>query len=31
MGNKWFTFEHSQGWREIQRQFLGAVQSLGEP
>ncbi|EIW69934.1 hypothetical protein TREMEDRAFT_38605 [Tremella mesenterica DSM 1558] len=26
-GGKWFTFEHSGAWREIERQFLGAVSS----
>lgn len=26
---KWFTFEHSGQWREVQRQFLGAVGSHG--
>ncbi|ORY20750.1 transcriptional repressor TCF25-domain-containing protein [Naematelia encephala] len=26
-GEKWFTFEHSGAWREIERQFLGAVRS----
>ncbi|KAL7422905.1 hypothetical protein Q5752_002202 [Cryptotrichosporon argae] len=26
-GEKWFDFEHALGWREIQRQFLGAVRS----
>ncbi|CAD6590415.1 MAG: hypothetical protein TREMPRED_005726, partial [Tremellales sp. Tagirdzhanova-0007] len=26
-GEKWFTFEHSGPWREIERQFLGAVRS----
>lgn len=28
-GEKWFTFEHAGQWREIVRQFLGAVQSHG--
>ena len=28
-GEKWFTFEHSGPWREIERQFLGAVRSHG--
>lgn len=28
-GERWFTFEHAAGWREIVRQFLGAVQSHG--
>lgn len=27
LGEKWFTFEHSPAWREIERQFLGAVRS----
>lgn len=27
---KWFTFEHAGVWREITRQFLGAVGSHGE-
>ncbi|WWD20668.1 hypothetical protein CI109_105144 [Kwoniella shandongensis] len=26
-GEKWFTFEHTGPWREIERQFMGAVQS----
>ncbi|OWZ80850.1 cytoplasmic protein [Cryptococcus neoformans Bt85] len=26
-GEKWFTFEHVGAWREIERQFMGAVQS----
>lgn len=26
-GEKWYTFEHSPAWREIERQFLGAVRS----
>ncbi|WWC72536.1 uncharacterized protein I206_106498 [Kwoniella pini CBS 10737] len=26
-GEKWFTFEHTGPWREIQRQFMGAVKS----
>ncbi|BEI81465.1 hypothetical protein CcaverHIS002_0206250 [Cutaneotrichosporon cavernicola] len=26
-GEKWYSFEHSPAWREIERQFLGAVQS----
>lgn len=29
-GEKWFTFEHSGQWREIERQFLGAVRSHGK-
>lgn len=29
-GEKWFTFEHSGQWREITRQFLGAVGSHGK-
>lgn len=29
-GEKWFTFEHVGAWREIERQFMGAVQSHGE-
>lgn len=29
-GEKWYTFEHSPAWREIERQFLGAVRSHGE-
>lgn len=29
-GEKWFTFEHSPAWREIERQFMGAVRSHGE-
>jgi len=28
-GEKWFTFEHSGQWREIERQFMGAVRSHG--
>jgi hypothetical protein len=28
-GEKWYTFKHSPAWREIERQFLGAVQSHG--
>jgi hypothetical protein len=28
-GEKWFTFEHAGQWREVVRQFLGAVQSHG--
>lgn len=28
-GEKWFTFEHSGAYREIERQFLGAVRSHG--
>ena len=30
-GEKWFTFEHSPAWREIERQFQGAARSHGEP
>ncbi|GMK54602.1 hypothetical protein CspeluHIS016_0111880 [Cutaneotrichosporon spelunceum] len=26
-GEKWYSFEHSPAWREIERQFLGAVRS----
>ncbi|WVR08578.1 hypothetical protein IAU60_005633 [Kwoniella sp. DSM 27419] len=26
-GEKWFTFEHAGAWREIERQFMGAVGS----
>ncbi|WWD08346.1 hypothetical protein V865_006458 [Kwoniella europaea PYCC6329] len=26
-GEKWFTFEHTGPWREIERQFMGAVRS----
>ncbi|KAK4684026.1 transcription factor 25, partial [Tremellales sp. Uapishka_1] len=26
-GEKWFTFEHSGAWREVERQFLGATRS----
>ncbi|WVQ85913.1 hypothetical protein IAT38_008081 [Cryptococcus sp. DSM 104549] len=26
-GEKWFTFEHAGVWREVERQFMGAVQS----
>lgn len=29
-GEKWFTFEHSGAWREVQRQFMGAIGSHGE-
>ena len=29
-GEKWFTFEHSTAWREVERQFMGAVRSHGE-
>ena len=29
-GEKWFTFEQSGQWRDITRQFLGAVRSHGE-
>lgn len=29
-GEKWYTFDHSPAWREIERQFLGAVRSHGE-
>ena len=29
-GEKWFTFEHSPAWREVERQFMGAVRSHGE-
>jgi hypothetical protein len=29
-GEKWFTFEHSGQWREVERQFMGAVRSHGE-
>jgi hypothetical protein len=29
-GEKWYTFKHSPAWREIERQFLGAVRSHGE-
>lgn len=28
-GEKWFTFEHTPAWREIERQFMGAVRSHG--
>lgn len=28
-GEKWFTFEHNPVWREIERQFMGAVRSHG--
>jgi hypothetical protein len=28
-GEKWFTFEHAGVWREITKQFLGAVRSHG--
>jgi hypothetical protein len=28
-GEKWFTFEHSGQWREVERQFMGAVRSHG--
>ena len=27
---KWFTFEHAPQWREVERQFMGAVRSHGE-
>jgi len=27
---KWFTFEHAPAWREIERQFMGAVRSHGQ-
>lgn len=27
---RWWTFEHGGGWREAERQFLGAVQSHGQ-
>ena len=30
-GEKWFTFEHSGAWREVERQFMGAVRSHGTP
>lgn len=30
-GEKWFTFEHSGPWREVERQFMGAVRSHGTP
>jgi len=30
-GEKWFTFEHSGQWREVERQFMGAVRSYGMP
>ncbi|KAL1410047.1 hypothetical protein Q8F55_004049 [Vanrija albida] len=26
-GEKWYTFDHSPAWREVERQFLGAVRS----
>lgn len=29
VGEKWFTFEHSGQWREVERQFMGAVRSHG--
>jgi hypothetical protein len=29
-GEKWFSFEHSGNWREVERQFMGAVRSHGE-
>ena len=29
-GERWWTFEHGGGWREAERQFLGAVGSHGE-
>lgn len=29
-GEKWYTFQHSPAWREVERQFLGAVRSHGE-
>lgn len=28
-GEKWFTFEHSPAWRDVERQFMGAVRSHG--
>lgn len=28
-GEKWFTVVHSGQWREVERQFLGAVRSHG--
>jgi hypothetical protein len=28
-GEKWFTYEHSMGWREVEQQFIGATQSHG--
>jgi hypothetical protein len=27
---RWFTFEHDAGYRQIQLQFLGAIRSHGE-
>ena len=30
-GERWYTFEHSGAWREVERQFLGAVRSHGQP
>jgi hypothetical protein len=27
---RWFTFEHDAGWRQVHTQFLGAVRSHGE-
>ena len=27
---KWYTFEHDGGYRQVQMQFLGAVRSHGE-
>ncbi|TYJ53218.1 hypothetical protein B9479_006141 [Cryptococcus floricola] len=29
-GENWFTFEHIGVWREVERQFMGAVRSHGE-
>lgn len=29
-GEKWFTFEHSGAWREVERQFMGAIRSHGQ-
>lgn len=29
-GERWFTFEHDAGWRQIHTQFLGAVRSHGQ-
>ena len=28
-GERWFTFEHDAGWRQVHTQFLGAVRSHG--
>jgi hypothetical protein len=29
-GERWFTFEHDAGWRQVHTQFLGAVRSHGQ-